>query len=233
MAIALSALYSVAMIPLGPMLIATHPLLLEAISGSNPSVVAAGAFSEVKHNLPTGLVIAAALPAMMRSDWVMWWAGRLWGHRFVEKLNQHSRRAGAAARLAERRGKRFAAPLVALSAFLPGGTQAPLYAAAGWLGLPLVPFLIADAIGTAVWVAVLTASGYLLGGTGVAMAGLASRYMVLVICLPAVTRIAPWVWRACRRRRRTANTSTRVVMESSGAAPSPDGQGLNIETAQH
>src|SRR5262245_11264630 len=126
-AIAVSAIYAVAMIPLTPMLIATHPVLLEMLAGSNASVVAAGAFSDV-NNLQPAIIVAAALPAMMRSDWLMWWAGRLWGHRFVERLGRHSPRAAARACLAERRGSRFAAPLVAASAFLPGGTQAPLYA---------------------------------------------------------------------------------------------------------
>src|SRR5262249_20133267 len=160
---------AVAMIPLTPMLIATHPVLLEMLAGSNASVVAAGAFSDV-NNLQPAIIVAAALPAMMRSDWLMWWAGRLWGHRFVERLGRHSPRAAARACLAERRGSRFAAPLVAASAFLPGGTQAPLYAAAGWLGLPLLSFLIADAVGTTAWVTLLTALGDLLGHDGVAMA---------------------------------------------------------------
>src|SRR5262249_8140239 len=75
-AIAVSVIYAAAMIPLTPVLIATHPVLLEMLAGSNASVVAAGAFSDV-NNVPPAIVVAAAVPAMMRSDWLMWWAGRL------------------------------------------------------------------------------------------------------------------------------------------------------------
>ena len=198
-AIAASALYSAAMIPLTPLLIAAHPLLLELLAGSNASVLSAGAFAEV-HGTPPAIVVAAALPAMMRSDWVLWWAGRLWGRRIVERLGRHNPRIS----LAERRGRRFALPLVALAAFLPGGTQSPLYAAAGWLGLPLPLFVLADVIGTTLWVSLLTAFGYLLGGNGVALAGLVSHYAVIAVSVPVLTAVAPHLWRRWRRRGRRA-----------------------------
>lgn len=201
-ALAASGLYSAAMIPLTPVLIAAHPVLLEMLAGSNASVVAAGAFSKVSGTLQPAVVVVAAVPSMMRSDWVLWWAGRLWGRRIVDRLGRHHPRAAARAGLAERRGIRFAAPLVALCAFLPGGTQAPVYAAAGWMGVRLLPFLLADAIGTAVWVSLLTAFGYLLGRNGVVIAGLVSLYTFLAICLPALTAIAPHAWRVWRCRTR-------------------------------
>lgn len=198
-AIALSACYQVLVIVLTPLLIASHPVLLEMLAGSNASVVAAGAFSEVKSNLPLVVVIATPLPAMMRSDWVMWWAGRLWGHRLAGQIGRHSPRAAGIARLAERHGIRFAAPLVVVAGFLPGGFQVPAYIAAGWLGLPLARFLLADLVGTAGWAALLATLGYLLGSNGVAMAGLVARYALLAICLPALATIGSHAWRAWRR----------------------------------
>src|SRR5262249_44832098 len=121
----------------------------------------------------------------------------------------------------ERRGSRFAAPLVAASAFLPGGTQAPLYAAAGWLGLPLLSFLIADAVGTTAWVTLLTALGDLLGHDGVAMAGLVSRYSFLAICLPALPRITPHAWRAWRHHARMAAKAAAPLAPASPGAARP------------
>lgn len=215
-AIAASALYSVAMIPMAPLLISTHPVMLEAVAGSNASVVAAGAFSAVRTHLPLAIVIAAALPSMMRSDWVMWWAGRLWGQRFVEMLSKQNRRGAAQARLLRRRGKRFAVALVAMAAFLPGGTQAPLYATAGALGLPLPVFVAADAVGTTAWVALLAVLGHRLGSAGVAMAGLVSRYTLAAICLPAAAMIAPHVWRAWRHRGRGTGAARKAA---AAAAP--------------
>ena len=110
LAIAVSAVYALAMIPLTPALIATRPVLLEMLSGSNSAIVAAGAFSDIDSKLQLAVVVSAALPGMLRFDWVIWWAGRLWGHRIVAKLGAHSPRTAAMAAAAERRGTRFARP---------------------------------------------------------------------------------------------------------------------------
>jgi membrane protein DedA with SNARE-associated domain len=200
-AIAVSAVYAVATIPLTPVLIATHPVLLELLTGSTSSVVAAGAFSDVDNKLLLIVVIAAALPGLMRFDWVYWWAGRLWGHRIVEKLGQRSPRSAALARIAETRGRRYAGPLVALAAFLPDGASTAVYAAAGWTGLPLLWFIFFDTIGSAAWTAILATCGYLLGSDGVALANLISRYAFVSICVIVAALIAPHAWHSWRDRR--------------------------------
>ena len=200
-AIAVSAVYAVVTIPLTPALIATHPVLLELLTGSTSSIVAGGAFSDVDTRLQLILVIAAALPGIMRFDWVYWWAGRLWGHRIVEKLGQRSPRSAALARIAETRGKRYAGPLVALAAFLPDGASTAVYAAAGWTGLPLLWFIFFDAIGSAAWTALLAGCGYWLGSEGVALANLVSRYAFVSICVIVAALIAPHVWHSWRERR--------------------------------
>jgi membrane-associated protein len=200
-AIAVSAIYAVATIPLTPVLIATHPVLLELLTGSTSSVVAAGAFSDVESKLQLIIVIAAALPGMMRFDWVYWWAGRLWGHRIVEKLGQRSPRSAGLARIAETRGRRYAGPLVALAAFLPDGASTAVYAAAGWTGLPLLWFIFFDTIGSAAWTALLAACGYWLGSDGVALANLISRYAFVSICVIVAALIAPHAWHSWRDRR--------------------------------
>src|SRR5438105_428819 len=88
LAIAVSAVYAVAAIPLTPALISSHPVLLELLTGSTSSIISAGAYSGVDSKLELTLVVVAALPGIMRFDWVYWWAGRLWGHRIVERLGQ-------------------------------------------------------------------------------------------------------------------------------------------------
>ena len=212
-AIALSALYSAAMIPLTPLLIATRPVKLEMLAGSNASVVASAAFTAVRGGPHPALLVAAALPAMMRSDWIMWWAGRRWGHRMVEILDRRRRGRRLGSSLRNGRGKWFAVPLVALAAFMPGGTQAPIYATAGWLRLPLLPFLIADAIGTAVWVSLLAMSGFMLGPNGVSMAHLVAHYALVAISVPVITAIAPHAWRAWRASSATAAGTRRLSPE--------------------
>jgi membrane protein DedA with SNARE-associated domain len=200
-AIVVSAVYAVAAIPLTPALIATHPVLLELLTGSNSSIVAAGAFSDVHSKLQLAVVVAAALPGMMRFDWVYWWAGRLWGHSIVVRLGHRRPRSAALARFAETRGRRFAGPLVALAAFLPGGASTAVYAAAGWAGLPLLPVILFDALGSAAWTALLAVGGYLLGSEGVSLANLASRYAFATVCVLAAAMIAPPVWHSWRERR--------------------------------
>ena len=151
----LSLGYGFAAIPLTPELIASHPVLLEMLTGSTASVVAAGAFSDIDSKLQLSVVIAAALPGLMMFDPLYWWAGRRWGHRAVEWLGHRNGRAAALVRRAGQRGSRFAGSLVLLSAFLPGMPAPLLYAAAGWAGLGLVPFLVCDALGSLAWAALL------------------------------------------------------------------------------
>ena len=198
--ITLSGLYGLAMIALTPGLIATRPVLLELLSGSTTSIVAAGAFAHIASKLQLTVVIAAGLPGLMKFDLLFWWAGVLWGHRIVELLARHSRHAAAFARQAEQRGSGFAATGVLLSAFLPVPTPL-VYAAAGWAGLRLIPFIVFDLIGSAAWAALLAVLGYMLGTSGVAAANLVSRYaLVTMIALGAIA-VVPHAWHVLRARR--------------------------------
>jgi membrane protein DedA with SNARE-associated domain len=200
--IGVSAVYAIATIPLTPELIASHPVLLELLSGSNSAIVAAGSFAAVHGKARLIMVVGAALPGMLRFDWVIWWAGRLWGRRVVEKLGNHSPRTAAMVAAAERQGTRFARPAVLLSALMPV-SGAPVYAAAGWVGLPLITFVILDAIGCAAWATVLAICGYLLGARGVAAADLVARYAFASIAVLLVLAIVPHLWHARQTRRRS------------------------------
>lgn len=201
---ALSGLYALAMISLTPALIATRPVLLEMLSGSTSSIVAAGAFSDIDSKLQMAVVVVAALPGLMKFDLLYWWAGVLWGQRIVEMLGQRSRHAAAFARMAEKRGTRFAGPAVLLSAVLP--VPSPLvYAAAGWAGLRIVPFIIFDLIGSAAWAAWLAVLGYVLGARGVAAANLVSHYALATIFGLIAIAIAPHAWHALRARRTSSD----------------------------
>ena len=197
----LSALYGFAMIPLTPGLIATRPVLLELLSGSTSSVVAAGAFSEIESKLQLTVVVAAAVPGMIKFDLLFWWAGVLWGHRIVEMLARRSRRAATFARRAEQRGSGFARTAVLLSAFLPVPTPL-VYAAAGWAGLRLIPFVGCDLIGSAAWAALLAVLGSMLGTSGVAAANLVSRYALITMIVLAAIAIVPHAWHVLSARRR-------------------------------
>jgi membrane protein DedA with SNARE-associated domain len=230
LAIVVSGVYAVATIPLVPALIASHPVLLELLTGSTSSIMSAGAFSDVDSKLQLALVVVAALPGIMRFDWVFWWAGRLWGHRIVERLGHSSPRMARLAGFAEARGRRWAGPLVALAAFLPSGASTAVYAAAGWAGLPLLAFVLWDTLGSAAWISVVAMGGYLLGSTGVTLAGLVSRYALVTICVLVVTLIAPQAWRSWREWRVAKAAATRGIPAPVVPAPAvsgPAGDGID------
>ena len=223
LAIAVSAVYAVAAIPLTPALIASHPVLLELLTGSTSSIISAGAYADVGSKLQLTLVVAAALPGIMRFDWVYWWAGKLWGHRIVERLGQRSPRMARLAGLAEARGRRWAGPLVALAAFLPGGASVAVYAAAGWTGLPLLAFVLWDTLGSAAWISVVALGGYLLGSDGVTLAVLASRYATVTIIVLVVMLVAPQAWHSWREWRAGKATAGGGVPAPPVPAPASEG----------
>src|SRR5262249_5493366 len=151
--------------------------------------------------------------------WVFWWAGRLWGHRIVERLGHPSPRMARLAGLAEARGRRRGGPLGALAAVLPSGASTAVCAAAGWAGLPLLAFVLWDTLGSAAWVSVVAMGGYLLGSTGVTLAGLVSRYALVTICVLAVLLIAPQAWHSWRERRPSKAAARRGLPEPAVLAP--------------
>lgn len=195
--IMLSGFYGLAMIPLTPRLISTHPLLLEVLAGSNSSTVAGGAFAAVKSSVELGFVVLAALLGMMKFDFFFWWAGNMWGHRIIQLFAGRSRRAAKFAQRAESVSPRWAGVAVLLAAFLP--VPSPLvYAVAGWVGLPLLWFLVCDVIGTAAWASLLASLGYILGDDGVRAANLVSRYALITIIVLVVVAVVPHAWHVIR-----------------------------------
>lgn len=77
--------YSLALWPLVPALLGSHPLLLEIVSGSLLAEVTVGAHSRLGE-LPLWFAVIAAVPGTMLFDWVFWWAGRRWGDRALHLL---------------------------------------------------------------------------------------------------------------------------------------------------
>jgi membrane-associated protein len=199
-----SGIYYFAMIPLTPLLIVTHPVLLELLSGSTSSIVAAGAFSDIDSKLQMTVVVAAALPGLMKFDLFYWWAGVLWGRRALMWFGSHGGRTADTVSVLERRGPRFAGPIVALSSFLPGAPTPLIYAAVGSVGLGPIAFLIFDTIGSTAWAILLGVLGYQLGPSGVAVANLVSRYTLISALVLLAIALAPQGWHLLRALRARA-----------------------------
>jgi membrane-associated protein len=194
--IALSGLYALALIPVRPLLIGDHPLLLEALTGSMTSIVTAGAFARVG-KVSLLLAVACAVPGMIMFDPFFWWAGRLWGRGMLTIVAGRGRRGGRMIARAERYGRRLGWVGVVFAYYLPV-PAALVFVIAGWTGMRLVTFVLLDAVGALLWIVMLTGLGYYLGQDAVDVAKTISRYG-LWFSIALIVAVVGWQ----RFRRRT------------------------------
>lgn len=171
--IVLSGVYYWALLPLRVSLVGTHPVVAELMNGGTESIISAAAFARTGHGT---LVVAllAAIPGLVKFDPLYWWAGRLWGERFIMALPGSRRAARHMARIQDT-GRRFTWPAMVISAFLPI-PRAIILVIAGWTGMRLVTFLILDVIGALLWTGLLVGLGYTLGHHAVVAAQTVSHY---------------------------------------------------------
>jgi membrane protein DedA with SNARE-associated domain len=199
--IVLAGLYSLALLPLFPLLGSSHPALLELVRGSPASIVNMGARARIGETSFL-LAVVLAVPTVMMFDWLFWWAGRRWGDRvFVWLLGgdtPRNRRRLARVRWLERR---FGPLAVVLANVLPI-PSAVVYAAVGDGGMRLWVFLALDLTGTLLWTGLLATLGYELGRSAVDVTNAISHYS-LWITLALIAAIIVFQG----RRTRTAASS--------------------------
>src|SRR5215472_1829356 len=171
--IVLSGVFYWALLPLRLSLIGTHPVVAELLNGSTESIISAAAFARAGDGT-LAVVLLAAIPGLVKFDVLYWWAGRLWGERFIMALPGSRRVAKHMARV-QRAGRRFTWPAVLVSFFLPI-PRAIICVIAGWAGMRLVTFFILDAISVLLWAGMLAGLGYALGHRAVVAAKVISHY---------------------------------------------------------
>ena len=171
--IVLSGVFYWALLPLRVSLVGTHPVVAELLNGSTESIISAAAFARAGDGT-LAVVLLAAIPGLMKFDALYWWAGRLWGERFIMTLPGSRRVAKHMARV-QRSGRKFTWPAVVVSSFLPI-PRAIIGVIAGWAGMRLVTFLILDLIGALLWAGLLAGLGYALGHHAVVAARTISHY---------------------------------------------------------
>jgi len=171
--IVLSGVLYWTLLPLRLSLVGTHPVIAELLNGGTEAIISAAAFASTGHGT---LVVAvlAAIPGLMKADPLYWWAGRLWGERFIRVLPGSQRAARHLPRV-QQSGRKILWPAVVLGSFLPI-PRAIIYVIAGWAGMRLVTFLILDLIGSLLWSGMLCGLGYTLGHRAVVAAAAISRY---------------------------------------------------------
>ena len=183
--IVLSGVYFWALLPLRVSLVGTHPIIAVVLNGSTESIISAAAFARAGDGTLV-LVLLAAIPGLIKFDALYWWAGRLWGERFIMTM-PGSRRAAKHMHRAQRAGRKFTWPAVVVSSFLPI-PRAIICVLAGWAGMRLVTFLILDMIGALLWAGLLAGLGYALGHHAVVAAKVISHYSLWVtIAIVALT----------------------------------------------
>ena len=172
--IVLSGVYYYALLPFRASLLGTHPVVSEVLNGSTEAIIAAAAFARVGHG---SLIVAllAAIPGLMDFDALYWWAGRLWGERFILLLSGRRNRGAKYMDRVQRWGRKFTWPAVIIAPFLPI-PSAIIFVVVGWAGMRLITFLILDLIGSLLWAGLLVGLGYELGHRAVVVAQTISHY---------------------------------------------------------
>jgi membrane protein DedA with SNARE-associated domain len=194
-------IYGLATLPLIPLLLASHPLLLTLLSGSTVAEVTLGAQVRVGE-VSWPVAILAGIPAWLLFDWLYWWAGRRWRDRALTLFLGRGGRPGAARRAArvERVVHRLGPWGVLLAWFLPVPSVV-VYAAAGLAGMRLVTFLLLDLLGTAAAVTVVVALGYALGQRAIDLVHRLDDYALVLTVALVVVVVAVQVVRQRGQRR--------------------------------
>ena len=215
--LAIGLVYYLAIIPLIPSLIGTHPVLLEALNGSLTAQIAAGAFARVGR-APLVLALLAPIIGMMAFDPFWWWAGRRYGDRVTRAMAARNPRAARRVDRGTRLFRRIGGWTIVFAYYLPGVPNTVLYAMAGWAGFGLLRFIVLDLIGTVLYTTVGVGLGYALGHRATAVAGLISRYSIAAtVALIAGLILVSW-WRN-RRDAAAPPAAATAGGEPGGAAP--------------
>lgn len=127
--------------PLKPYLLASHPVLLELLTGDLITIGAGAAFARIGE-AALWLVVLAGAVGMVKFDWLMWWAGRRWGVGIIRMFTTDERAQRFAARATELNPWMLRAAVV--FAVLPGLPTPVVYSMAGSAGMRLRTFLLLD-----------------------------------------------------------------------------------------
>ena len=196
--ITFSGLYLLALLPLTPSLVGSHPVVLELLKGSLSAMITMGAMARIGE-ASLAVAVLAAIPGLMWFDWLFWWAGRRWGRNAIGFFVGNHPKAAKRTAQVEKWSERYAWLAIVIVYFQP--IPNPLiYAAAGWTGMRLRTFLLLDLIGSLLWIALCVGLGYAIGQSAVDIAKGVSRYaLYITIALVAVVFLRQW-WVAAPSR---------------------------------
>jgi membrane-associated protein len=197
--IILRSIYDYAGLPLNALLLGTNPVLLSAFRGSLASMVASGGFARVGR-ASLALALVAPVPISMITDPFYFWAGRRYGRRLIDYMARNDPRWRKRAARGEAFFKRFGVWTIVLAPILP--VPSPLfYLAAGEAGMRFIVFILADLVGTLIYIGLIVGAGWIIGQPAVSVAEAITHYAIWVI-LGSVALVIAWsVWSASRAQR--------------------------------
>jgi membrane protein DedA with SNARE-associated domain len=200
-----SGLYYLALWPLTPLLIDSHPVVLELVKGSWTAMITMGAKARIGE-ASWVIAVLAGIPGLMWLDWIFWWAGRRWGRRAIAVFVGNHPKADARIARFERFVHRFDWLAIVLVYFTP--IPNPLvYASAGWARMRLATFLVLDLIGTLLWIGFCVGLGYAIGQEAVDVAKAVGRYGLYLTIVMVVVIVARQVQVARRQAQAERQTS--------------------------
>ena len=136
--IMLSGMVYGVILPFRASLVGTHPVFLEPpLNGSTEGIVAAAAFARVGHGT-LAVVVLAALSGLIKFDLLFWWAGRLWGERYIASARCPAKPRSQVHERAQRSGPQVPWPAVIVCPFLPI-LGVIIFVIAGWAGMRGLP----------------------------------------------------------------------------------------------
>lgn len=191
--------------PFHPFLLAEHPTLLAALTGSTPSVLAAAAFAKVEQ---TSLLvpIAAGVFGSVKFSWLFWWAGRRWGRNIIELVAPSEK---VKEKLYAVQHKPWYGRLGVLATELPGVPSLLIILFAGWQRMNFLAFMGLISLSSLMWVGFVTWAGYSLGQRVVDVVLVVDEYAVWVSLA-----IVVWLAFYSGRKKSKRNSASRSQAES-------------------
>ncbi|MBR8742717.1 DedA family protein [Nocardiopsis sp. MG754419] len=165
-------------IPLRPLLIADHPVLLAAITGSYAAIGAGGAFAGVGQGA-LWVVVLAGVIGKVKLNWFFWWIGRHWGFRIIRFLAPTDRAQRFAERL--RAMNPWVLRVLVVFAYLPGVPSQIVCVLAGTSGMRLRTYVLMDVLGALMVTSTVAYIGHTSGRTGVDVVLLIDRYALWIM----------------------------------------------------
>lgn len=174
-----------------------------AIPAPGQTILVAGALYAGAGRLNIAGVATVGFLAAVVGDNIGYWVGRAGGRRLVLRYGRYLLLTPARLDRAEHFFTRHGAKLVAVARFIDGLRQVNGIMA-GVSAMPWRRFLVYDALGAALWVALWTSLGYLAGDHIVAIYDTLRRYQWYAVGALGALIVAYAALHITRRRRRLA-----------------------------